>query len=454
MVARYCFLFLLLAAIPASAQKQSFRMNIDIAAFGYDGESSYVELYYSFSRTGISYTRDNGTYTGAIIVHSIIRRDDEEQEPVVKSWRVPVTLTDTTNLSDRTLIGRVNYLLEPGKYRFAVISRDESRPEVSDSIEIPFEVRNFAPKTPSISDIELASSIKKIEDDPTNIYYKNTLEVIPNPTLLYGKPLPNLMYYSEFYHLDIDPFVVKAEVVSSYGRTMSTKLHQRIGKHASRVEVGTINIGALPSGVYTLILAYGDTTKKYRLSQSKAFYVFNPEVPFDSLEASAVADLIASEFTAMGEDELNENFSMAMYVATKAEKDIWGSLSGSEPKRKFLTKFWRDRDDDQSTPFNEFYAEYKQRVMYCNEQFRTAFRTGWRSDRGRVYILYGPPDYVERKSSESDMKPHEIWRYDYIEGGVDFVFVDRSGFNNYELVHSNKRNEIMNEDWERDASTR
>jgi GWxTD domain-containing protein len=167
-----------------------------------------------------------------------------------------------------------------------------------------------------------------------------------------------------------------------------------------------------------------------------------------------VADLIASEFTAMGEDELNENFSMAMYIATKPEKDIWGSLSGSEPKRKFLTKFWRDRDDDQSTPFNEYYAEYKQRVMFCNEQFRTAFRTGWRSDRGRVYILYGAPDYVERKSSESDMKPHEIWRYDYIEGGVDFVFVDRSGFNNYELVHSTKRNEIMNQDWERDASTR
>jgi hypothetical protein len=279
MIARYCFLFLLLAAIPASAQKQSFRMNIDIAAFDYDGESSYVELYYSFSRAGISYAKDNGSYTGAIVVHSIIRRDDEEQEPVVKSWRVPVTLTDTSNLSDRTLIGRVNYLLEPGKYRFAVISRDETRPEVSDSVEIPFEVRNFAVKTPSISDIELASSIKKVEDDPTNIFFKNTLEVIPNPTLLYGKQVPNLMYYSEFYHLDIDPFVVKAEVVSSYGRTMSTKLHQRSGKHASRVEVGTINIGALPSGVYTLILAYGDTTKKIQALTEQGVLCVQPRRP-------------------------------------------------------------------------------------------------------------------------------------------------------------------------------
>jgi hypothetical protein len=67
--------------------------------------------------------------------------------------------------------------------------------------------------------------------------------------------------------------------------------------------------------------------------------------------------------------------------------------------------------------------------------------------------MYGPPDYIERFSSESDMKPHEIWRYDYIEGGVEFVFVDKGGFNNYELVHSTKRNEVNNPDWERSAGT-
>lgn len=446
---------MLLPLAAATAQpRNSFRMNIDLAAFKYDEDASYVELYYSFSRTGIRYVEDNGTFSGAILVHSIIRRDDGEMEPVVKTWRVPVTVSDTANLPDRTLIGRINYLLEPGQYRFAVISRDEQRPEVSDSIEIAYVVRNFGGRTASISDIELASSIKKADDDPSNIFLKNTLEIIPNPTLLYGKPLPNLMYYAELYNVGIDPFTVKSEVVSSYGRTMSSRTFQRTGKHASRVEVGQINIGALPSGVYTMILAYGDSVGAYRQSQSKAFYVFNPDVPFDSLEAAAVAEQIAAEFAGMGEDELNENFDMARYITSKPEREVWEALSGSEAKRKFLTKFWRDRDSDQMTPFNEYYAEYKQRVAACNEQFRTAYRSGWRSDRGRVYILYGPPDYVERKSSESDMKPHEIWRYDYIEGGVEFIFVDRSGFNNFELVHSTKRNEITNPDWERSASTR
>jgi GWxTD domain-containing protein len=444
----------MLATLSVTAQPLvKYHMNVDLSAFKYDKDMSYVELYYSFSRAGLTYTADNGSYSAAVIVHTIIRRDDEEQNPVIKTWRVPVTVSDTNNLSDNTLIGRVNYLLEQGKYRFAVISRDEAHPRISDSLELPYEVRDFGTRALRFSDLELASSIKKVEADPTNIFYKNTLEVIPNPPLLYGKPLPNLMYYAELYNTDEPVFLVKTELVSSYGRTMSSKLQQRTGKLESRVEVGTVNLARFPSGVYTLILSYGDTTKKFMQSQSKAFYVFNPDVPFDSLEAATIADLIAAEFTAMGEDELNENFDMARYIVTKSEKDIWGSLSGSESKRKFLTKFWRDRDMDQSTPFNEFYAEYKQRVLICDEQFRTAYRKGWRSDRGRVYILYGPPDYVERKSNESDMKPHEIWRYDYIEGGVEFIFVDRSGFNNFELVHSTKRNEVNNPDWERSAAT-
>ena len=117
---------MLFSLAEATAQpRNAFRMNIDLAAFKYDDDASYVELYYSFSRTGIQYVQDNGAFSGAILVHSIIRRDDGEMEPVVKTWRVPVTVSDTADLPDRTLIGRINYLLEPGQYRFAVISRDE-----------------------------------------------------------------------------------------------------------------------------------------------------------------------------------------------------------------------------------------------------------------------------------------------------------------------------------------
>ncbi len=450
---RTLFVIVLLLPVVASAQDETLRMNVDFASFKYDEDVSYVEMYYSFPRSGITYTRENGLYSGAAVVHTIIRREDENEDPLLKNWRVPVSVKDTTGMGAKTLVGKVNYLLEPGRYRIAVITRDEARPSVSDSIELRFEVRDFAKKTVRFSDIELASSITKMDEDPANIFYKNTLEVVPNPTMLYGTPLPNVLYYAELYHAEHDQFTIKSEIVSSYGQTMVSKGRERSGKHDSRVEIGSLNLSTLPSGVYTLILSYGDTSGTFLESQSKAFFVFNPDVALDTLAAAQIADLIAAEFTAMSEAELDEQFAMARYIATADEQNIWSSLEGAEPKKKFLTKFWRGRDLDTVTPVNEFYLDYQQRVATANEQFRSAFREGWRSDRGRVYIMYGPPDYVERLSSESDMKPHEIWRYDYIEGGVDFIFVDKGGFNNYELVHSTKRNEVSNPDWERSAGT-
>lgn len=439
----------------AAAQSSQLQVSIDLAAFQYDGGTSYVEMYYSFPRGVLEYSRANGTYDGAAVLHSIIRNLDEEadQEPILKSWRVPISIQDTAGMLAKTLIGRVNYLLEPGRYNITVVTRDEKRPLVSDSVTIMYEVRDFSTRMVKFSDLELASSIERMEQDEANIFYKNTLEVVPNPTLLYGKQLPNVMYYAELYKVDMEHFLVKSEIVSSYGKTMSSKVRKRLGKHDSRVEVGSMNISPLPTGVYTLILSYGDTAGNYQHSQSKAFYVFNPDIPLDTLEASSIADLIAAEFSAMAEDELDEQFDMARYISTTEETDIFEALSGSESKKKFLTKFWRDRDPDPVTPINEFYQEYRQRIAICNEQFRTAYRSGWKSDRGRVYMLYGAPDYVERRSSESDMKPHEIWRYDAIEGGVDFIFVDRGGFSSFELVHSTKRNEINNPDWERSAGT-
>jgi hypothetical protein len=74
---------------------------------------------------------------------------------------------------------------------------------------------------------------------------------------------------------------------------------------------------------------------------------------------------------------------------------------------------------------------------------------GWRSDRGRVYILYAEPDEIERFPSSENAKPYEIWYYHQIEGSVQFIFVDRTGFGNYRLVHSTKRGELQDEEWER-----
>ncbi|MHB1049824.1 MAG: GWxTD domain-containing protein, partial [Bacteroidota bacterium] len=151
----------------------------------------------------------------------------------------------------------------------------------------------------------------------------------------------------------------------------------------------------------------------------------------------------------MTEEDLDKEFEQSRYVAMSNEIDRYKKLQGVESKRKALFEFWTARDQDKATAINEIKQEYFRRVAYADNQYRTGFRDGWKTDRGRVYIVYGPPDEVERHANELDVKPYEIWFYNSIQGGVQFVFGDRTGFSDYILLHSTHRNELRDDNWMR-----
>ena len=88
-------------------------------------------------------------------------------------------------------------------------------------------------------------------------------------------------------------------------------------------------------------------------------------------------------------------------------------------------------------------------MEYANQAFRGTFREGWRTDRGRVMLVYGKPDEVERFPFSSDNKAYEVWHYFSLQGGIDFIFVDRRDMGDYELVHSTARGELYDPDWVR-----
>ena len=98
------------------------------------------------------------------------------------------------------------------------------------------------------------------------------------------------------------------------------------------------------------------------------------------------------------------------------------------------------------------FISYMDRVNLCNERYSVINRAGMKTDRGRIYILYGEPDEIERYPNDIDKKPYEIWHYNRLEGGVYFIFGDVSGFSNYELLHSTKRGELRDDYWQRRIS--
>ena len=143
---------------------------------------------------------------------------------------------------------------------------------------------------------------------------------------------------------------------------------------------------------------------------------------------------------------LNEDVT---YIISDEEESVFKNLTSPEEKELFIEQFWRRRDPDLRTAINEFKEEHYRRIAYVNERFY-AGKPGWKTDRGMIYILHGPPHEIEsyvtggrynRPFSEGGghtiVHPMEVWRYRHLDGvGDDIVleFVDRTYTGTYKLI--------------------
>ncbi len=137
------------------------------------------------------------------------------------------------------------------------------------------------------------------------------------------------------------------------------------------------------------------------------------------------------------------------YIITDEERQAFKHLNTDEEREQFIEQFWLRRDPTPDTQENEFKEEHYRRIAYANERFASGI-PGWKADRGRIYITYGPADEVEshpsggsyeRPSEEgggtTSTYPFEKWRYRYIEGigsDINIEFVDTTMTGEYRMT--------------------
>jgi GWxTD domain-containing protein len=307
-------------------------------------------------------------------------------------------------------------------------------------------VKAYAGTTES-SDLELCSNIKT-SDQKNELFYKNSLEVMPNPTLIFGVASHPMMFsYAEIYNLNLEQtYTVKSQVVGQDGKVVKEASKSRKYGVKNAVEAGTTNVASIPSGKYRFRLTIADDTGNAVVQTEKTFYIYNPHIQGTQVSSASIK---ASELAGLTGDELAEEFRRAQYVATDQELKTFSQITSAEGRREFLAKFWTEVEVGRMGQSGIPRMAYLQRVSTANQRFRAMSREGWRTDRGRVFIIYSEPDEIERFPSSENSKPYEMWNYYGIENGVVFVFVDRSGFGDYVLVHSTKRGELRDDEWQR-----
>lgn len=453
------FLFLLLAVPGFSVEARNvdasshFRIAADMARFRGDSTTVYVEVYYTFDVSQLTYVLKGKALQSEVVMNVYFTRSANDSTVAGQAWRIPFSTTDTSILrTPRYYVDVLGFLLKPDIYRLHIVGKDVNDAAKRDSFSIALDLQTLENKQIALSDVELCTSITQAVKDSASRFVKNTYEVKPNPSRIFGAMQPVIFYYLEAYNLlgKASPnYYTRISVTNSLGKEVVSHERTKRRINESNVEVGTVKVNTLRTGSYAFNFTVIDSVDNSSATATKKFFIYNPSLPMDSITTGTQGSVLASEYATMNESELDHEFEMVRYIASRDEVTQYQSLRGVEAKRKAMFEFWNRRDDDPSVPGNERKSEYFKRLEYCKQHFKTGFREGWKTDRGRVFIVYGPPDEVERHANEVDVKPFEIWIYNSIQGGVQFIFGDRSGFSDYVLLHSTHRDELHDENWMR-----
>ncbi|MBN2206096.1 MAG: GWxTD domain-containing protein, partial [Candidatus Aminicenantes bacterium] len=128
-----------------------------------------------------------------------------------------------------------------------------------------------------------------------------------------------------------------------------------------------------------------------------------------------------------------------VYIITPRERDVFLQLRTDKERDIFIEAFWKQRDPTPGTERNEFREEHYRRIQYADKTYgRSTPRPGWQTDRGRIYIILGPPRNVESYDSVNNVHPTEIWFYQGFENlglppAFNVIFFRRDGFGDYVL---------------------
>jgi len=445
-------LLILFFFFPSVLFSQKISFEFDYAQFAFDTSSNYVEFYYSFEQSSLSYVdTDSIDYVGGILHLRII--DSTTSEVVVdKHWMVNSEIKDSIELN-KNLIGTLGFILEKGSYSVFVSGLDANNVSNVRTINEFIIIDPFKGDSIALSDIQLSSNIIPGSENTSSIFYKNTYEVTPLPAAVCGENQPVLFFYTEIYNIlsSKSEYDLRFDEIVANSRGQIVSYHsKKINKSIdNRVEVGKVNVYKFPTDTYTLIITLIDSLADYGVSSSKRFFVYNPSVlPLDTMQITATP-VLSTTFGSMSEEELDDLFNKSKYIASEAEKDKYESLTTVDAKREFMYTFWKARDENPSDDKNQYFQDYLKRIAEANDRFTAAKKAGWKTDRGRVYLIYGPPSEIERYPNQIETKPYEIWRYESLEGGVVFVFGDVTGYNDYQLLNSTKRGEIRDDYWQR-----
>lgn len=442
-------LFIILSSFPFLFSAK-LKPEIDYTIFYNNNDSIEIEIYYEFKSENLNYIKLENINVCNIVFEAEITSVLDRENFV---WELNSSEIDLSQ--NRLIFGTKSILLPNSQYNLKIKYFQDINPSEFEVYEA-----KIIPKRKSemfLSDIYFASIIN--QKDSTKIkwdksFLKNDKYVIPNASKQYFSTYGEVLFYHEVYnskksclkHYRIEYKILDA--VKKVQRVITKKSFELSDNAIS--EIQSIPVPELATGVYFLdISIYKDEDETPLDKVTHKFFYMNFEKAPELIAKFTENELFErSEFITMDEETIQREFDKLKFVMSNQDLDIWENLTELKGKQRALFTYWRNKDPDSTTYYNEAKEEFDRAVRYANTYYQFAPSIeGWRTDRGRVLLKYGFPMVVESFPRNGEQIPCEIWYYGEAGGGAYFYFVDRGGFNNFILVHSTVFGENQNEYW-------
>jgi len=424
-------------------------LSVDYATFlGKEGVT-YTEVYLSFLQNDLTYQEEDSLLVGHFLHNLTITQNDSVIAKYNRNYKNTLEINQSPQEYSQ-FIDVFAFELNPGKYELSASLVDEVSGK-SGEYNLDLDIPLYSDEL-KISGIELSTKIEQGNTE-SNFSAKNNITIYPNPSSTFGILYPVLYFYFEAYNLNLNADGKNNYTYHYYISDTDGKRIRDFPSIENSNESQTIaeakgsNIITMESGTYFLNIELKDLNSEKSAFTRKKFFMKKPERTASDNQVAARLEGY-EEYASYSKDQLNNEFQKARYISTSEEIEIWENLN-LEGMRRFIAQFWKRRDTNKESPLNEFKRTYFENIRLANANYSTQFKEGWRTDRGRVLLVYGKPDEIERNASSLDMQPYEIWSFYSLEGGAQFVFGDLSGNGHYELLHSTYRNEIKDPDWQR-----
>jgi len=414
-----------------------------------------VEFPFSLNRHEFGFYRPDSNeadlYTG---IFAQVNLFDAEGLPIDSArtfFSVRVASREEAALPTYRLFNRLVVFAKPGSYSARLTVIDAISKRRGEFFLGEFVVDSVEKENLAIGGVCLAYRVNYVGESnggTSSRLVKNGFEIIPNPLSVFSTKDTMMCLYGEVYNLNYsDDLPSKFQILfsawdaeGSLFRDLGGSVLPKPGSTAVIAE--SFDIKDWPFGWYRLQIVVSDHTSNKSDTTSVPLRIISPEeirLAFSRAESGDPYDTLSLEVKG----------NLVAYLLTPEQKATLARLS-DRGKINFLDQFWREHDEEPTTRVIENRLALIKRYEYCNRRFSAnADKTdGWSTDRGRIYMTYGPEDEIDDKQFPLVGNPYQIWYYWGMKEGKVFVFEDWTGTGEYRLVHSNVYGEIYNQEWQ------